>query len=100
MAVIIFIVAAGIFVIGVVVGIIAVVSYGIHREQRHFQQLRRFEEDRGLWGDRDPEEHYLREEPVDGVTSAARQLTGLYVRHQRQPARQRVNPRQAAWPNR
>jgi hypothetical protein len=34
--------AAGIFAIGMVAGIVAVVSHGIHREEKCFQQERRF----------------------------------------------------------
>jgi hypothetical protein len=77
---IIFIAAAGIFVIGVGVGIVLMVSHGIHREQRHFDEERRYREERGIWHDPNAPEYFLPEAP-DGVSHAARRLNGLYVRH-------------------
>jgi hypothetical protein len=77
---IIFIAAAGIFVIGIGVGIILMVSHGIHREQRRFDEDRRYREERGIWTGADSAEYFLPEAP-DGVSNAARRLNGLYVRH-------------------
>jgi len=76
---IILIAAAGIFVIGVVVGIVLMVSHGIHREQRRFDDDRRYREEHGIWEDPDLPEYFLPEAP-DGVSHAARRLNGLYVR--------------------
>jgi hypothetical protein len=73
---IIVIAAAGIFVIGVGVGIVLMVSHGIHREQRRLDEARRYREERGIW---DAPEYFLRDAP-DGVSYAARRLNGLYVR--------------------
>ena len=84
MAGVIFIAVAGIFVIGVVSGIIVVVSYGIHHEEARFRKMRRFQEEHGLW---DEEEHFLAEDAPDGASWAARRLNGLYVRHMRSPER-------------
>ena len=60
---IIFIAAAGIFVIGVGVGIVLVVSHGIHREQRRFDEERRYREERGIWHDPGAPEYFLPEAP-------------------------------------
>src|SRR5580704_10632409 len=56
---IIAITAVGIFIIGVVVGIVLVASYGIRREEKQ-----------GL---------FFADEPSDGVNRAARRLNGLYI---------------------
>lgn len=77
---IIFIAAAGIFAIGVGVGIVLMVSHGIHREQRHFDETRRYREEHGTWDASDAPEYFLSDAP-DGVSHAARRLNGLYVRH-------------------
>jgi len=76
---IIVIAAAGIFVIGVGVGIVLMVSHGIHREQRRFEDARRYREEHGIWDATDAPEYFLTEAP-DGVSHAARRLNGLYVR--------------------
>lgn len=73
--------ALGIFAVGVAVGIVAVVSYGIHREERRFQRTRRFREEHDLWAPPGESEHYLEDEAPDRVSWAARRLNGLYVRH-------------------
>jgi hypothetical protein len=80
MSEIIFIAAAGIFVIGVGVGVVLMVSHGIHREQRRFDEERRPREEHGIWHDPDAPDYFLPEAP-DGVSHAARRLNGLYVRH-------------------
>lgn len=64
---IIAITAVGIFIIGVVVGIVLVASYGIRREEKQ-----------GL---------FFADKPSDGVNWAARRLNGLYILHQPAPAR-------------
>lgn len=73
--------AAGIFAIGIMVGIVAVVSHGIHREEKRFQQERRFREQHGSWAGLDTPEYFLAEEPPDRVSMTVRRLNGLYVRH-------------------
>jgi len=77
---IIFIAAAGIFAIGVVVGVVLMVSHGIHREQRRFDEARRYREEQGIWDASEAPEYFLSDAP-DGVSNAARRLNGLYVRH-------------------
>lgn len=64
---IIIIAAAGIFVIGVAVGIVLVASCGIRREEKQGP--------------------FFADEATDGVNWAARRLNGLYVRNQPAPAR-------------
>jgi hypothetical protein len=76
---IIFITAAGIFVIGVVVGIILMVSHGIRHEQHRLDAARRYREEHGIWDDRDAPEYFLTDAP-NGVSHVARRLNGLYVR--------------------
>jgi len=76
---IIFIAAAGIFAIGVGVGIVFMVSHGIHREQRRFDEARRYREEHGIWDASEAPEYFLSDAP-DGVSYAARRLNGLYVR--------------------
>lgn len=81
MAGIVFIAAAGIFVTGMVAGIIAVVSHGIHREEKCSRKERRFRQDHGIWAGPDAPEYFLAEEAPDRVTQAARRVNGLHVRH-------------------
>ena len=71
--------AAGIFVIGVGVGIILMVSHGIHREQRRLAEARQYREQHRIGDNPDAPEYLLRDAP-DGVSHAARQLNGLHVR--------------------
>ena len=71
----------GVFAIGAAVGIIAMVSLGIRREERRFQRERRYREEHGIWGSADQPIHYLAEHPHDAVSSVSRSLSGLYVRH-------------------
>jgi hypothetical protein len=77
---ILFIAAAGIFAIGIVVGAVAMVSHGIHREEKRFQEERRFRVEHGMWGGPDVPEYFMENAP-DKVSTAARRLNGLYVRH-------------------
>jgi hypothetical protein len=72
--------AAGIFAIGIVVGIVAVVSHGIHREEKRFQQERRFRKKHGMWAGPGAPEYFLAGHAPDRVSLAARRLNGLYVR--------------------
>jgi hypothetical protein len=81
MAGIALIAALGIFSVGVVVGIVAMVSHGIRREQRRYEQARRYREEHGIWDGADsPSGYFLAEQAPDAVSHAARRLNGLYVR--------------------
>jgi hypothetical protein len=80
MAAIALIAAIGIFTVGVVVGIIAMVTHGIHRERRRYEEERRFRDEHGLWDDPDAPGYFLTDEAPDGVSLAARRFNGLYVR--------------------
>jgi hypothetical protein len=79
MAAIVLVAAAGVFVLGAVAGIMAVVSYGIHREQK----LLRGEQ--GILAGPDAPDYFLAEQAPDVVSGAARRLNGLYV-HRLSPA--------------
>jgi hypothetical protein len=65
--------AAGVFVLGAMAGIVAVVSYGIHREH---QRLR---DGRGIRGGPESPDRFLAGQAPDVVSRAARRLNGLYV---------------------
>ena len=75
-----FIVAVGIFVIGIVTGIVVLVSVGIRREERRFQEERRFLEEHGIWDSPAGPGHYIHENASDAVSSIGRSVNGLYVR--------------------
>ncbi len=80
MAAIALIAAIGIFVVGVVVGVIAMVTNGIHRERRRYEEARRYRDEHGIWEDPEAPEYFLADEAPDGVSLAARRFNGLYVR--------------------
>lgn len=80
MASIALIAGIGIFVVGVVVGVIAMVTRGIHREQQRYQETRRYRDEQGLWDDPEAPEYFLTEQAPDGVSLMARSFNGLYVR--------------------
>ena len=73
--------AIGIFAVGIVVGIIVVVSHGIRQEEQRFKEWRRFQEEHGIWGSPDGLDHYITENAADAVSSVGRSVNGLYVRH-------------------
>jgi hypothetical protein len=75
MTAIVLVAAAGMFVLGVVAGIVAVVSYGIHRERK------RLCDEQDICGGPDAPENFLAEQAPDVVSGGARRLNGLYVRH-------------------
>ena len=75
MEAIVLVAAAGMFVLGVVAGVVAVVSYGIHREQK------RFRDEQDIGAGPDAPESFLAERAPDVVSGAARLLNGLYVHH-------------------
>ena len=83
-----FIAAVGIFAVGIVVGIIVVVSHGIRQEEQRFQEMRRFQEEHGIWDSLEGPGHYLPEQTAGGTSLVARRLNGLYVRHVPAPGRQ------------
>lgn len=72
--------AIGIFAVGVVIGVIAMVTHGIHREQRRYEEVRRYRDEHGIWDDPEAREYFLTDEAPDGVSLAARRFNGLYVR--------------------
>lgn len=80
MAGIALIAAIGIFAIGVVVGVIAMVSHGIHREQQRYEEAQRYRDEYGIWDGTDSPDYFLPEEAPDGVSLVARSFNGLYVR--------------------
>jgi hypothetical protein len=84
--------AAGTFVTGIVVGIVAVVSHGIHREEKRFRQERRFRKKHGIWAGADAPEYFLAGQAPDGVTFAARRLNGLHVRRLPSSSRHDADP--------
>jgi hypothetical protein len=63
------------FVLGLVAGIVAVVSYGIHREQK------RLRAEQHIRAGSDAPEYFLAEQAPDVVSGVARRLNGLYVHH-------------------
>jgi hypothetical protein len=75
MATIVLVAAAGMFVLGVVAGTVAVASYGIHRERK------RLRDEQDTWAGPDAPEYFLAERAPDLVSGAARRLNGLYVCH-------------------
>jgi hypothetical protein len=80
------IIAAGIFVMGVVAGVVAFVSVGIHREEKRFREWRRYREAQGTWTGPNGSEHYFTEEAFGRTSNGARALTGLYVRRRHKDA--------------
>jgi hypothetical protein len=79
--------ATGIFLIGIVAGIVILVSIGVRREERQFLQERRFLEEHGIWDSPNAPGHYLLDQAPDGISSVSRSLSDLHVRHL--PARAR-----------
>lgn len=80
MASIALITGIGIFAVGVVVGVIAMVTRGIRREQRRYEETRRYRAEYGIWDDPTAREYFLTDEAPDGVSLMARGFNGLYVR--------------------
>ena len=81
---IVFIAAAGVFAMGIAVGIVVVVSYGIRREQKRFRRERRYRDEHGIPVGPEWPEYFLTVEGLDAVSRGARWLNGLHIR--RQPA--------------
>ena len=76
----ILITAAGALAVGITVGIVFMTTRGIKREQKRYEEARRFREEHGIWDDTDTRGHFLLAEAPDGLSFAARRLNGLYVR--------------------
>ena len=77
---IVFIAAAGVFAMGIAVGIVVVVSYGIRREQKRFRQERRHRDGNGVPAGPEWPEYFLTVEALDSVSRGARRLNGLHIR--------------------
>ena len=80
MAGLILITAAGALAVGIIVGVIIMTTRGIKREQKLYEEARRFREEHGVWDDPDARGYFLPDEAPDGLSFAARRLNGLYVR--------------------
>lgn len=79
----IIIIAIGIFVMGAAIGLVAVVSIGIRREERLFRERRTLAEEESLWlGQPVPYLGFTDMAP-DRVSHGARALTGLRIRRNR-----------------
>jgi hypothetical protein len=76
----VFIAAAGIFAMGIAVGIVAVVGHGIRREQKRFRQGRHYRDEHGIPAGPEWPEYFLTVEGLDAVSRGARRLNGLYIR--------------------
>ena len=77
---IVLIAAAGVFAMGIAVGIVAVVSYGIRREQTRFRRERQYRDEHGIPVGPEWPEYFLTVEGLDAVSRGARWLNGLYIR--------------------
>jgi hypothetical protein len=77
---IVFIVAAGVFAMGIALGIVAVVSFGIRREQKRFRQERHYRDEHGIPLGPEWPEYFLTMEGLDAVSRGARRLNGLHIR--------------------
>jgi hypothetical protein len=86
------IVAVGLFVIGAVIGLVAVASIGIRREERRFRECRRSLQEQGKWLGPDGPDRFVPEEAPDAWSQGARVLTGLWVRRD-----QGAEPEELPW---
>lgn len=77
------IIAAGVFAAGIGVGVIVVVSAGIHREERRFLEIQRRREEQ-FFQTGEVVSGFMPEDAPDRVTWGARRLMNLHIR--RQPA--------------
>jgi hypothetical protein len=77
------IIAAAIFIMGAAIGLVAVVSIGIRREERLFREDRRYREAQGNWLGPDGPNEFFSAVPPDLVCHGARALTGLWIRRER-----------------
>jgi hypothetical protein len=65
---------------GIAVGIVAVVSYGIRREQKRFRRERRHRDGHDIPAEPEWPEYFLTVEALDSVSRGARRLNGLHIR--------------------
>jgi len=77
---IVFIAAVGVFAMGIAVGIVAVVSYGICREQKRFRRERYHRDKHGIPAGPEWPEYFLTVDALDAVSRGARRLNGLHIR--------------------
>ena|SRR5205807_749660 len=77
------IIAAGIFIMGAAVGLVAVVSIGIRYEEWLFWEDRRYREEQGNWPGPDGPDQFFSAVPPGLVCHGARALTGLWIRRKR-----------------
>jgi len=77
------IVAAGIFIMGAALGLVAVVSIGIRYEERLFREDRRYQQEQGNWPGPDGPDQFFSAVPSGLVCHGARALTGLWIRRER-----------------
>jgi hypothetical protein len=77
------IIVAAIFIMGAVVGLVAVVSIGIRHEELLFREERRYREARGDWPGPDGPTQFFSAVPPNPVCHGARALTGLWIRRDR-----------------
>jgi hypothetical protein len=82
-----FIIAAGIFIIGAALGLVAVVSIGIRYEERLFHADRRYREEQGDWLGPDGPNQFFSAVPPGLVCHGARALTGLWIRREKDAGR-------------
>jgi len=82
MAAIDFIIAAGIFILGAAIGLVAVVSIGIRHEERLAREDRRYREAQGNWPGSDGPNQFFSAAPPGLVCHGARALTGLWIRRE------------------
>lgn len=80
------IIAAGIFIMGVAIGLVAIVSIGIRHEERLFREAYRYPQEPGTWPGPDGPDQYLATLPPNLVCHGARALTGLWIRRERDAA--------------
>ncbi len=78
-----FIIAAGIFIMGAALGLVAVVSIGIRHEERLFREDRRYRRSRATGRDRTGPTSSSRQRLPSLVCHGARALTGLWIRRER-----------------
>ncbi len=77
------VIVAAIFILGVAVGLVAVVNIGIRHEELLLREERRHREAQGDWPGLDGRNQFVSAVPPGLVCHGARALTGLWVRRQR-----------------
>jgi hypothetical protein len=77
------IIIAAIFIMGIAVGLVAVVSIGIRHEELLFREERHYREAQGTWLGPDGPDQYFTAEAPSLVGHGARALTGLWIRRKR-----------------